>query len=165
MEPRAVLPRPLRPGVDRRVHWDAHRYRSGQVLGGGSTAQHKKNVLVEGLTDYLYLHGLNLCCHARGRKGLPEDIYITPCGGTKMVGHIASLFLGQQVRPVVLLDGDDAGRARRDALMKELYADYERAVLMLGDVLEKEKCETEDIIGEATILPVLKEVLWKQSEN
>ena len=125
--------------------------------------QHKKNVLVEGLTDYLYLHGLNLCCHALGRKGLPEDIYITPCGGTKMVGHIASLFLGQEVRPVVLLDGDDAGRARRDALMKELYADYERAVLMLGDVLEKEKCETEDIIGEATILPVLKEVVGKGS--
>ena len=127
--------------------------------------QHKKNVLVEGLTDYLYLHGLNLCCHALGRKGLPEDIYITPCGGTKMVGHIASLFLGQQVRPVVLLDGDDAGRARRDALMKELYADYERAVLMLGDVLGKEKCETEDIIGEATILPVLKEVVGKVSLN
>ena len=127
--------------------------------------QHKKNVLVEGLTDYLYLHSLNLCCHARGRKGLPEDIYITPCGGTKMVGYIASLFLGQQVRPVVLLDGDDAGRARRDALMKELYADYERAVLMLGDVLGKEKCETEDIIGEATILPVLKEVVGKVSLN
>ena len=32
--------------------------------------QHKKNVLVAGLTDYLYLHGLNLCCHARGRKGV-----------------------------------------------------------------------------------------------
>ena len=127
--------------------------------------QHKKNVLVAGLTDYLYLHGLNLCCHARGRKGLPEDIYITPCGGTKMVGHIASLFLGQEVRPVVLLDGDDAGRARRDALMRELYAGHERAVLMLGDVLGKEKCETEDIIGEATILPVLKEVVGEVSLN
>ena len=127
--------------------------------------KNKKNVLVEGLTDYLYLHGLNLCCHALRRKGLPEDIYITPCGGTKMVGHIASLFLGQQVRPVVLLDGDDAGRVRRDALMKELYAGHERAVLMLGDVLEKEKCETEDIIGEATILPVLKEVVGKVSLN
>ena len=124
--------------------------------------QHKKNVLVEGLSDYLYLHSLNLHCHALGRQGLPEDIYITPCGGTPMVGHIASLFLGQEVRPVVLLDGDDAGRVRRDALMKELYAGHEKAVLMLGDVLEKEKCETEDIIGEATILPVLKKVVGKE---
>lgn len=124
--------------------------------------QHKKNVLVEGMSDYLYLHGLNLHCHALGRQGLPEDIYITPCGGTKLVGHIASLFLGQEVRPVVLLDGDDAGRARREALMKELYAGHEKAVLMLSDVLGKEKCETEDIIGEATILPVLKDVVEKK---
>lgn len=120
--------------------------------------QHKKNVLVEGMSDYLYLHALNLHCHALGRQGLPEDIYITPCGGTKLVGHIASLFLGQEVRPVVLLDGDDAGRARRDALMKELYAGHEKAVLMLSDVVGREECETEDIIGEATILPALKDV-------
>ena len=124
--------------------------------------KHKKNVLVEGMSDYLYLHALNLHCHSLGRNGLPDDIYITPCGGTKLVGHIASLFLGQEVRPVVLLDGDDAGRVRRDALMKELYAGYEKAVLMLDDVLGQEECETEDIIGEATILPVLKDVVGKK---
>ena len=124
--------------------------------------RHKKNVLVEGMSDYLYLHSLNLHCRALGREGLPEDIYITPCGGTKLVGHIAALFLGQEVRPVVLLDGDDAGRIRRDALMKELYTGHEKAVLMLGDVLGKENCETEDIIGEATILPVLKEVVGNE---
>ena len=49
--------------------------------------------------------------------------------------------------------------------MRELYAGHERAVLMLGDVLGKEKCETEDIIGEATILPVLKEVVGEVSLN
>jgi predicted ATP-dependent endonuclease of OLD family len=124
--------------------------------------KHKKNVLVEGMSDYLYLHALNMHCHALGRMGLPDDIYITPCGGTKLVGHIASLFLGQEVRPVVLLDGDDAGRARRDALMKELYAGHEQAVLMLSDVLGQEECETEDIVGATTILPVLNAVVGKK---
>ena len=124
--------------------------------------QHKKNVLVEGLSDYLYLHSLNLHCHALRRQGLPEDIYITPCGGTKMVGPIASLFLGQKVRLVVLLDSDDEGRIRKDALTKKLYAGNEKAVLMLEDVLEKEKCEIEDILGEAAILPVLKKVVGKK---
>ena len=124
--------------------------------------QHKKNVLVEGMSDYLYLHALNLHCHSLGRQGLPDDIYVTPCGGTKLVGHLAALFLGQNVRPVVLLDGDDAGRARRDALMKELYAGYEKAVLILSDVLGQEESETEDIIGEVTILPVLKDVVGKK---
>ena len=90
---------------------------------------------------------------------MPDDVYITPCGGTKYVGHIASLFLGQKVRPVVLLDGDDAGRARRDALMKELYAGYENSVLMLSDVLGQVECETEDLIGEKTVLPILQNVI------
>lgn len=122
---------------------------------------HQKNVLVEGMADYLYLHSLNLHCRARRRQSLSDDIYITPCGGTKNVGPIASLFLGQKVRPVILLDGDDAGRARRDSLMKELYAGNEKAVLMLGDVLGQEECEIEDIIGEETILAVLSEFVDK----
>ena len=124
--------------------------------------RHKKNVLIEGMSDYLYLHALNLHCHALGRVGLPDEIYLTPCGGTKLVGHIASLFLGQEVRPVVMLDGDDAGRARHDALMKELYAGHEKSMLMLSDVLGQEECETEDIIGEATILAALKGVANKR---
>ncbi len=121
--------------------------------------QHKKNVLVEGMSDYLYLHALNLHCRSLGREALPDDVHVTPCGGTKLVGHLASLFLGQDVRPVVLLDGDDAGRARRNALTKELYAGYEGAVLMLSEVLGRERCEIEDLIGEETVLSVLKDVV------
>ena len=121
--------------------------------------QHNKNVLVEGMTDYLYLHALNIHCHELSLTGLPDDIYITPCGGTKMVGYIASLFLGQEVRPVVLLDGDQAGRDRCDALMKELYSEHENAVLMLSDVLNIEECEIEDVLGEDVLIPAAKSVL------
>ena len=82
--------------------------------------QHRKNVLVEGMTDFYYLHALSQQCAKSNRTALPDDIYITPCGGTKHVGHFASMFLGHEVRPLVLLDGDDAGRARQNALVKEL---------------------------------------------
>lgn len=117
--------------------------------------QNKKNVLVEGMSDYYYLHALASQCHASKRDSLPDDVYVTPCGGTKLVGQIASLFLGQEVRPVVLLDGDDAGRTRRDALIKELYAGHLPAVLMLDEALGRagSECEVEDILGEAIILP------------
>ena len=69
------------------------------------------------------------------------------------------MFLGQEVQPVVLLYGDDAGRARQDALMKELYAGHENAMLMLNEVLGQEEFTIEDLIGEATILPLLKNVV------
>jgi hypothetical protein len=126
--------------------------------------QHKKNVLVEGMSDYYYLHALAHQCRATQRPSLPDDIYITPCGGTKLVGHLASLFLGQEVRPLVLLDGDEAGRARRDALVKELYAGHLHAVLMLDDAINQPgtEVEIEDILGEAILLPALAAVIGEE---
>ncbi len=123
--------------------------------------QHKKNVLVEGMSDYYYLHALSHHCSNTNRTSLPDDIYITPCGGTKMVGQIASLFLGQEVRPIVLLDGDHAGRVRRNALMKELYLEHGSAILMLDEALGRdgEEVEIEDILGEEIMMPVVNALL------
>jgi predicted ATPase len=125
--------------------------------------QHKKNVLVEGMSDYYYLHALNQQCRAKGLAALPEDIYITPCGGTKLVGHLAALFLGQDVRPLILLDADEAGRVRRDALLKELYLGQDSHIVMLDDALAQSgsTVEIEDILGEAIILPALNPSLPK----
>ena len=125
--------------------------------------QHRRNVLVEGMSDYYYLHALSQQCAATKRTSLPTDIYVTACGGTKLVGQFASLFLGQEVRPLILLDGDDAGRVRRDALMKELYVGHDSAVLMLDEVLGRagEEVEVEDIIGEDIILTAVKAVVGK----
>ena len=121
--------------------------------------QHAKNVLVEGMSEYFYLNFLSLLCRASGRAALPEDIYVTPCGGTSMVAKIAALFLGQQVRPVVLLDGDQAARIQRDNLMKELYVGHDKQILMLDSILGVANCEIEDLLGEAVILPVLNTIL------
>lgn len=125
--------------------------------------QHKKNVLVEGMSDYYYLHALNQQCRIKGITALPEDIYITPCGGTKLVGHLAALFLGQDVRPVILLDADEAGRVRRDSLLKELYVGQESHIVMLDDALQQPgtSVEIEDILGPDVILPILNSFLSK----
>ena len=125
--------------------------------------RHAQNVLVEGISDYYYLHALSQQCGATNRAALPADIYITPCGGTRHVGHFASLFLAQKVRPLVLLDGDDAGRARRDALLKELYVGHASGVLMLDDVLGRtgEEVEVEDLLGEDIIMPAVRAVFGK----
>jgi predicted ATP-dependent endonuclease of OLD family len=126
--------------------------------------QHKKNVLVEGMSDYYYLHSLSQQCRSSKRIDLPEGVYITPCGGTKMVGYMASLFLGQKVRPIVLLDGDEAGRVRRDALLKELYSAHESAILMLDEAIGRtgDHVEIEDILGEEIIVKAVNSVMGKK---
>jgi predicted ATPase len=125
--------------------------------------QHKRNVLVEGMTDYYYLHALSGQCRKTGRTALPDDVYVVPCGGTKMVGQIAALFLGQDVRPIVLLDGDDAGRVRRDALTKDLYSEYGSAILMLDEAIGRtgQDIEIEDILGEDVLVKAMKKLVGK----
>jgi hypothetical protein len=123
--------------------------------------KYSKNILVEGMTDYYYLHALSHQCRVKGFAALPEDVYVTPCGGTKNVGFIASLFLGQEVRPLVLLDADEAGRVRRDALLKMLYQSHNKYIVMLDEALgcPGNEVEVEDVIGESLILPVLNSML------
>ena len=125
--------------------------------------QHHKNVLVEGISDFHYLQALSQQCAKSARPSLPDDIYIMFCGGTKNVGWVASLFLSEKVRPLILLDGDEAGRARRNTLIKELYARHDSGILMLDDVLNRsgQEVEIEDVLGEATIIPGLEAVLGK----
>lgn len=122
---------------------------------------HQKNLLVEGITDFYYLHVLSQECAKLENLVLPDDVIVTPCGGTKHVGHLASLFLGHKARPVILLDDDDAGRDRGQVLRNRLFANKISDVLLLGDILEidRQDIEMEDVVGKNIILTSLREAL------
>ena len=126
--------------------------------------QHRNNVLVEGMTDYYYLLALSRHCGRTSRTSLRDDIYIVPCGGTKYVGNMASLFLAEDVRPVILLDSDDAGKVRRDSLLTDLYTNFASKILMLADILGTDGTDVdiEDIIGETIFLDGINDALGLQ---
>ena len=123
--------------------------------------QHQKNLLVEGMSDFYYLQALSIQCARTSRQTLPDEIHITPCGGTKNVGLIASLFLGQNARPVVILDTDQAGRERKNSLLRELYAGHDSSIVMLDDAIGRtgEEIEIEDIIGEEILVNQVSNLL------
>ena len=125
--------------------------------------QHRKNLLVEGMGDFYYLQALSMQCARSQRTSLPDDIYITPCGGTKYMGHLASLFLGHDVRPLVLLDGDDAGRARQNSLLNDLYTAHSSGIVMLDDFVGRsgQEVEIEDLLGEDIILEGVEAILGR----
>ena len=126
--------------------------------------QKTKNILVEGLTDFLYLRALSIHCSEQNRTSLAEDIHVTPCGGTKNVGYLASLCIGYRVRLLIFLDGDDAGKARKSRLLEELFSDRAHRVMVLDEILERpsKNVTIEDLIGESEILFALTEVLGEE---
>ena len=123
--------------------------------------QRQRNLLVEGMSDYYYLQTLSVQCAGTGRQALSDEIYITPCGGTKNMGMAASLFLGQKARPVVVLDTDQAGRDRGKSLLKELYAGHDSSIIMLDEAIGRpgEEIEIEDIIGEDILVDGVSNLL------
>ena len=58
--------------------------------------KHQKNVLVEGMTDFYYMKALSQQCARSGRTALSDDLYITPCGGTKKRGLLSFTVPGSQ---------------------------------------------------------------------
>ena len=123
--------------------------------------QHQKNLLVEGMSDFYYLQALSAQCGQTRREGLSDEIYITPCGGASKIGLIASLFLGQRARPVVILDTDQAGRSRRNSLLKELYTGHDSSIIMLDEAIGRsgDEIEVEDIVGEELVIQGLSKIL------
>ncbi|MFC0386768.1 AAA family ATPase [Muricoccus vinaceus] len=131
---------------------------AGYAMLKGLLSQ-RDNILVEGMTDYYLLHALGAHCREAGLSTLPADAHVVPCGGVPMVGKLAALFLGEQARALVLLDGDKAGRDARSTLLRDLYKGHESAVLVLDDALGGEGLEIEDLVGEEVFLAGLNAAL------
>ncbi|MDE3270024.1 MAG: AAA family ATPase [Pseudomonadota bacterium] len=126
--------------------------------------QSKKNLLVEGATDKLYLQALSEHCKKDGKQGLPEGIYMTECDGATKVSFYVSIFLNHGVRPVVLLDSDKEGKKKEGTLVSASYAKHKDAVIMLGEVFSQKNYEIEDMIGEEIIISALGSIVGAKVE-
>lgn len=107
--------------------------------------QGQKNLIVEGITEYWLLKALSDMLTAGGRQGLNPEVVITPAGGAKKVTYLASLMAAQDVEVVVLLDSDEMGNRTKRDLLRDLFIDEEERILLLGDVLECEEADLEEL--------------------
>jgi predicted ATP-dependent endonuclease of OLD family len=79
-----------------------------------------QNLLVEGPADLIYLNTLSEILKAEGREGLREDITVVPMGGIDKVPSFISLFRGNDLEIVCLLDSysETAGKQRLDDMIR-----------------------------------------------
>ena len=81
----------------------------------------KNNLLIEGVSDLIYLTIMSNLLERNGRKGLRENITLVPTGGLDKVTAFISLIRGQKLRIACLLDTftDQKGKARLDNLIQK----------------------------------------------
>ncbi len=82
----------------------------------------QNNLLVEGVSDLIYLQTMSSVLQGNGRDALREDITIVPVGGLDKVATFISLLRGQELNIVCLLDSftDQKGMQRVEDLVKHM---------------------------------------------
>ena len=152
----------------------------------------KKNLLVEGPSDLIYLTMMSALLEAGGKEGLKHDITIVPVGGLDKVTSFISLLRGQKLILVCLLDSftDQKGKKRledlvmqkiikeKDILFFDEFSSLEGDVADLEDLLEKTEylnffnsafSEVDDIKsvpeGSRPIIPQINVILGKSRFN
>jgi predicted ATPase len=76
------------------------------------------NLVVEGVTDYWILASFSEYLHGVGKKGLPNELTITPAGGAQKVGYMIALLTSERLRVIVLLDDEKQARSTKERLLK-----------------------------------------------
>lgn len=81
----------------------------------------KKNLLVEGVSDLIFLTAISAILESDNRIGLRQDITIVPTGGLEKVATFISLLRGSKLEIVCLLDSytDAKGKAKMDNMISE----------------------------------------------
>ena len=116
----------------------------------------KKQVMVEGLTDYMLLSALNERARANG-KGLRGDAVMLPMGGTTNLAPLASMLVGHNVELAIFLDSDPAGIGAMKKLRHLLTDLDQRCVLARQFATTPDGQELEDLIPEDYYLEAVKE--------
>lgn len=107
---------------------------------------HTKNLVVEGVTDLLYVEALNSAFAAQGGMTLDQGIALVPAGSASKVVYYSTILTSQDLRVAALLDSDAAGdrAAEQEALWQLLTS---KRILRTGDhVTAVERAEIEDLL-------------------
>lgn len=113
----------------------------------------KRQLVVEGLSDYWLLKAINELLSKNHMRTLREDAVIVPCGGVSKLMPLASMLLGHDIKVAPLLDGDEPGRRKG----KEAQTRLMLKCLFMSDFAKKEEAEIEDLFAEELYLDAVYE--------
>ena len=120
---------------------------------------HKKNLILEGLTDMWYLEGLSDLLKADGKIGINDQIALIPANCASKVVYFATILHAQNLKVAALLDSDAEGEqaAKQDTLVNALGT---KRILRTKDAYAGSvaNAEIEDMLRE-TLLAIAKQQL------
>lgn len=92
----------------------------------------KRNLLVEGPADLLYLSAMSALLEAAGREGLRDDITIVPTGGLDKIATFIALLSGNRLEMAIFHDYSGTPEQRLAELVKQKMV-AAKAVIHAGE--------------------------------
>jgi len=104
-------------------------------------------IIVEGPSDQHYFNAMKLYL-IRNKKYAPNlELVFIPSGGVRGVAGVVSIVGGRDGElPLVVLDADGSGKAAKEKLQSGLYQHSQGAILDVGEFLDFENSEVEDLL-------------------
>lgn len=108
----------------------------------------KNNLVVEGVSDLIYLTVISEILDRTGATGLSSECKIVPVGGLDKVASFISLLRGSDLGIICLLDSftDQKSKTRLDDLIREKII-KDKSVFFFHDFTETSYAEIEDIFA------------------
>lgn len=121
---------------------------------------HQKNLVVEGVTDLLYVEALNKAFAAHGGDVLADEVALVPAGSASKVVYYSTILTSQKLKVAALLDSDAAGNkaAEQEALWQLLSS---KRILRTGDHIDNvQRAEIEDLVRTTLATVARDELGW-----
>lgn len=121
----------------------------------------RRNLILEGLTDYWYIEAASVMLRASGEANLNEKIALVPANAASKVVYFATILHAQRLKVAALLDSDNAGNqaAKQEALVHTLG---NKRILRTGDFVGSQikKAEVEDMLRDTLVVVAKSELEW-----
>lgn len=125
-----------------------------------------KNLLVEGVSDLIFLQTMSEIIKSTGKEGLKADITIVPTGGLEKVATFISLLRGNELQNVCLLDSytDVKGKAKLDNLVVQKIIN-QKNIRFFHEFLEnRNRADIEDLFATKDYLKLFNEAFNEYSD-
>lgn len=125
-----------------------------------------KNLLVEGVSDLIYLQTMSSIIECDGRVGLRSDITIVPTGGLEKVATFISLLRGNDLKSVCLLDSftDSKGREKLDNLVSKKIINGKNIRFFHEFLEDRNRADIEDLFAENDFLKLFNEAFFEYKD-
>jgi hypothetical protein len=124
----------------------------------------KNNLLVEGVSDLIYLQYMSAILENAGRMGLSHDITIVPTGGLEKVATFISLLRSNDLQIVCLLDSftDPKGKAKLDNMIAQKIIN-QKNIRFFNEFLDnKKRADIEDLFTKNDYLKLFNKSFGKK---